>query len=143
MTDKELDMLDDSGLDIVNFLQILWKHKVVIIALVVASSLLMFIKTMVFTENTYTSYGVLHISNKKEETNGTAAIQKNDIETSKTLSTTYIEILKTRVFLKEVSDAVGGKYSSGQIGAMLNISTVNNTELLKISVTTGNPSESL
>lgn len=62
MTDKELDMLDDSGLDIVNFLQILWKHKVVIIALVVASSLLMFIKTMVFTENTYTSYGVLHIS---------------------------------------------------------------------------------
>ena len=98
MTDKELDMLDDSGLDIVNFLQILWKHKVVIIALVVASSLLMFIKTMVFTENTYTSYGVLHISNKKEETNGTAAIQKNDIETSKTLSTTYRDFKDESLF---------------------------------------------
>lgn len=144
MTDKELYMQNDndSELDIIGFLQILWNHKIVIIVLILIFSLLMFTKTIFFTDNTYTSYGVLHISNKKEEVDTEKAIQKNDIETSKTLSTTYVEILKTRIFLKEVSDSVGEKYTWEQIGSMLTISTLNDTELLKISIKSKESSDS-
>lgn len=135
MTDKPLDMQNDGEINIFELLQVMWNHKIVITALALLCSMLMFVKTTFFTDYTYTSYGVLHISNKTEAGIEETAIQKTDIETSKTLSTTYIEILKTRVFLQEISDGTGGKYTGKEIEEMLKLEPVNGTELLKISVT--------
>ncbi len=136
MKENELYVSGNTELDILTILKILWSHKTVIIALVLTTSFFAFTKTAFFTQDTYTAYGMLHISNKSEAVNTEGTIQKSDIETSKTLSSTYIEVLKTRIFLQEVSDAIGGNYSTEQIKKMLNISPVNDTELLKVSVTT-------
>lgn len=142
MNDKATDILDTREINIIDLLHIIWKHKIILIALVVLFSSLMIVITAFYTDYTYTSYCVLHISNKKDEVNTISTIEKNDIETSKTLSTTYKEILKTRAFLKEVSDAIGKKYSIDQIGSMSTMSTVNDTELLKIEIKTKDPKDS-
>ena len=140
---KESDMPEENSLDIAEVLQIMWNHKAVIILLVLIASLMMFTRTVFFTEDTYTCYGVLHISNKTEKNNADeTAIQKNDIETAKSQSTTYMEILKTRIFLKEISGDTGGKYTWQQIHRALSMTPVNETELLKISVTTTNYEDS-
>ena len=121
-------------IDLVENVRLLWKHKIVIILLALLGAAVMYVNTAFFTDDTYTAYGVLHISNKTEKDEVTDGIQKSDIETSKTLSSTYIEILKTRVFLKDISTATGEKYNWEKIEKMLTISTVNDTELLKIAV---------
>ena len=138
MREKEFETVEESGQDILTYIQMLWKHKAVIIVLTVLAALLMFAKTTYLTADTYTSYGILHVSNKKEESDPDTSIKKTDLDTSKSLSTTYIEILKTRAFLRDISNAVDGKYSGTQIGSMISISSVNDTELLKITVTAGN-----
>lgn len=127
----------DSGeMSIADILTVIGRHRIMIAMLVILCSLLMLFKTIYLTRDTYTSFGVMHISNKPAEKEAETTIQQNDIETSKSLSTTYTEILKTRVFLEDVSKAIGNKYTGEQISKMLTVSQVNDTELLKISVTT-------
>lgn len=134
MTDNELNTTPSAELDLADIIEMLWKHKFALVLFAVICSALMFVRTQFFVHDTYTSYGVLHISNKTERVERDTVIEKNDIETSKTLSTTYMEVLKTRIFLKDISNAVYGKYTGDEILKMINISTVNDTELLKISV---------
>lgn len=141
MIEKEKERIDDEGIDLLNLLLNLWHHKVLILVLACIAALFMFVKTAFFTDFTYTAYGVLHISNKKD-TATEETIQKSDIDTSKSLSSTYIEILNTRVFLKDISADIGNKYTWSQIKRFVTITAIGETELLKISVTTNNANDS-
>lgn len=134
MAVQEREFVDDAEFDIIEFLGVLWEHKWFIVLLSVLLAAAMFVKTEYFTSDTYTSSGILYVSNKRDLSQQDNAIQKSDIESSRTLSTTYIEILKTRAFLTEVSNQIGGNYSWNQIANMLSISSMNETELLRISV---------
>ncbi len=98
-----------------------------------------------FTDDTYTATGVLYVSNKSSNDttdNTEGSIQKSDIDTSKTISATYIELLQTRDFLETVSDKLGNAFSWSEIKSILTISSVGDTELLKISVTTESAEDS-
>ena len=136
MADQELEIIEEESFDIIEFLQNLWKHKAVIIALALAAAALMFVKTSYFTDDTFTASGILHVSNKAETAVSDDTIQKSDLDTSKSLSSTYIEILKTRAFLTDISDTIGNAYTWEQLQKLVNISAVNETELLRISATT-------
>jgi capsular polysaccharide biosynthesis protein len=48
---------------------------------------------------------------------------------------TYMEILRGRSFLESVSADIGYKYSWRDISGMISISSVNDTELLSLSIT--------
>lgn len=133
----------DSGeLSLADIMTVIGRHKIMITALVIICSLLMLFKTIYLTDDTYTSFGVMHISNKPAAKEAETTIQQNDIETSKSLSTTYTEILKTRIFLDDVSKASGRGYSGDEIAKMLTVAQVNDTELLKISVKSPRPFDS-
>ncbi len=137
MAEKEIKKYDD-GMDVVKCLKILWRHKLVIIAVTVLLAAAMLVKTAFFTDYTYTSFGILHMNNRERNSESTDVILKSDVEASEALNSTYIEILQTRAFLNEVSEAIGGKYTAGQISGMLNISAIDDTALLKVSVKAGN-----
>lgn len=55
------------------------------------------------------------------------------------MSTTYLETLKLRSFLTEVSNATGGVYSWKEIKNMMRVASVNETEYVSVSVTADNP----
>lgn len=101
-----------------------------------------FVMVQYVQEDTYTASGVLYVSNKNADGEEEASIKKSDIDTSKTISTTYIELLKTRDFLMGVSEATGGKHSWGEIKSKMQVVSVGDTELLEVSVTTTNPEDS-
>ena len=132
---------NEKELAVTDILHIMWLNKFLIITLACLVATTFLVQTVYFSEPQYVADGMLYISNKndiimQEE------IQKSDIDTSRSLSYTYIEILKSRSFLTEVSEAVGGAYSWKEIKSMVTISSVNETELLTVSVKTNNSEDS-
>lgn len=138
---------DIEALNIFEILQYIWKGKFLILAFMIVSALLMAIRVEFFVSETYTADGVLYIySQNLDNIQGTPAIQDEDAESdanstsvtgaaindARTMSTTYMETLKLRSFLTEVSEEIGGVYSWQQIKNMMQISSVNETEYIKV-----------
>lgn len=146
---------DTKPLDLLEILQYVWKGKFFILALMIISALLMAIRVEFFVSETYTADGVLYIysqfSNQTQNGETTAEggiateAEKSDavtgaaINDARTMSTTYMETLKLRSFLTEVSEEIGGVYSWQQIKKMMQVSSVNETEYIMVSVTANNP----
>lgn len=131
---------DYSVINVSDILWRLWQHKFWIIGFMLIGMVLMFVKVKFFTVDTYTANGVLYVSSQsnREELTG---ISSAAITSSRDLSKTAIETLKTRSFLSEVSKATGDKYSWTQIKGMMSVSVVNGTELLSVKVTALNPQD--
>lgn len=151
--EKEKDK-DLAALDLIEILQYIWKGKFFILALMVISALLMAIRVEFFVSDKYTADGVLYIySQNLEDIKAAAVIQNEDgesdpnstsvtgaaINDARTMSTTYMETLKLRSFLTEVSQEIGGVYSWEQIKSMMQVSSVNETEYVMVSVTAEDP----
>lgn len=113
----------------------LWQHKFMITFLVILCAAATFAKVQYFTADTYTTSGILYISNKNEKLSEQETIQKNDVDTSRLLSTTCIEILKTPSFLDDVANDTE-QHDNDSLSQAVHISSINETELLKITVTT-------
>ncbi len=142
MNENENMIYEEKGLDMVELIQMFWKNKIVIISLMVLCTLLMIVKTMYFSEDTYTSSGILYVSNRQSEYNENVAVLKSDIDTSRTLGTTYMEILKTSHFLEEIGSLTGNKYPWRDLSKMISITSVNDTELLRVTTVSENPQDS-
>ncbi len=142
MNNTDIIEENDQGIDIVSFLESLWKRKKIIIALSLIFALIMFVKTEFFSVPLYQSNGILYIRTVSNEiAEEEEYIYGSDISAARDLTSTYTEILKTRSFLKQVSSEINNKYSWNQIKGMLSISSLNDTELLSIVVTAGNPDD--
>ncbi len=128
---------NDKELAVTDILNILWLNKFLIVTLACLVATTFLVQSVYFSEPQYVADGLLYVSNKNNVI-VEDEIQQNDIITSRTLSYTYIEILQSRSFLADVSEATGGHYSWKDIDAMLTVSSVNETELLSISVKANN-----
>lgn len=120
-------------IDLLEIAKKVWVYKFIILALALVGMIIMSVKVQFLTKDTYVASGILYVSNKSSD--GTTSVSQNDINTAKSMSTTYIEILKTRSFLTDISDDIEGTYSWNQIGGMISIESVNSTQLMKISAT--------
>ena len=86
-----------SVINIAETLLLIRHYMRILIATTVAFAFVAFIGVKFLTNDTYTATGVLYVSNiSNKNTSGdiVGSIQKSDIDTSKTISTTYIELLK-------------------------------------------------
>lgn len=129
-------------IDLMDIVKRIWLYKLPIFALAVLFAVLCTVRVAVFVEDRYVSSGMLYVTNQSDNVDDEdTEVNLSDINTAKSMSTTYQEILKTRTFLAEVSEDIGGKYSWKQIKSMLSISAVNNTQLLQISVTAATPDD--
>lgn len=62
-------------------------------------------------------------------------LNQSDIQLSKQLTSTYKAIAKSKVVAKEVIDELDLKYSIGELQGMINVESVTDTEIIKLSVT--------
>lgn len=131
----------NNELDLISLLRVMWSNKITISVLALLFGFLFFCYSYYFTDYTYTASGVLYVSSRSENAtqDEDITISKTDIDTAKTLSATYIEILQTRDFLESVSELTKSKINWKKISKMLSVSIVNDTELIDISVTTNDP----
>lgn len=124
-------------IDLVELMKSFWQKRMLIVALVIVGAMLMFLKVHFFTEDTYTASGTLYVSSQSTLST-TQDITQSTITSARTLSETYIEMLKTRSFLTDVSVQSGSNYTWSQIKSMMTVDSVNETELLSVSVTAAN-----
>ena len=129
----------DESLDIVGIVDSLWKHKIMIAALALVVAITSFVYTVFFTDHTYTSAGVVYLSNKSEVPTQQTAVSANDIVISRALGETYKEILTTRSFYFEVSEDLNGMFTPGQVANMMSVEIINETELIRIRTTSVSP----
>ena len=66
-------------------------------------------------------------------------IAYNDILTSERLTRTYKELIEKSLVLEEVSERLDLPYGPGQLAAMISVSVVSDTQLLRLSVESSDP----
>ena len=127
-------------LSLTDIFRIVWKNKIIIAILLVLGFLIAYAKTQYFTNDTYTSSGILYVSNRND-ISADEDILAADIVTSRTLTTTYIEILKTPSFLRKVKEDASESLNGLTPRASVNIEVVGETELLRVTVTASSKEE--
>lgn len=89
-----------------------------------------------FQKPMYKSYTTVILSGNESGNNAT--ITQNDITLNKNLVDTYAEIVKSRRVLSQVIDELKLSISYEGLSSKINVSAVNNTEIIKITVSDEN-----
>lgn len=77
-----------------------------------------------------------------DELTGTSTSADNSISLATRVGETCKIIFKDKLFLEELSEAIDNKYNMSQLADMINISSIEDSEILGISVTTIDPQAS-
>lgn len=122
--------------DLLDILKGLYEGKILIIAMTVLLAVCFGVYSHYNTVYTYTADGTIYISNVNTEINNNV-IEGGDISTSRSLVSSYTEILKSRSFLNEINDVLGGNLSAGALRGMIGIYQIEGTEFITITATSG------
>lgn len=125
-------------------LQELWyvlrKNLIVIIAITIVAMIASAIISLYIIDKQYESNTTLMLGRAKEYSsdNNSNEISYNDILVNQKLVSTYSEIAKSKAvtskIVKNLHLDVTRTITPGQLGGMISVSTVKNTEIIKISV---------
>lgn len=98
---------------------------------------------MFITTPTYESSVMLYVNNSSFSLGNTSfSISSSEITAAQNLVKTYGEILNNRTTLERVIDKAGVPYTYSELSDMIVAAPSNNTEIMKVTVTTENPYES-
>ena len=133
-------------LDLKELFEIFWSKKVQTILIILIFAVIGIIYTMGFVTPVYTASTtlVLASSNSTQETTtstGTTAnsITTSDITLNSNLVSTYSELVKSKNVLRQVISNLGINISEESLRNNVAVESVQDTELIEISVTTENP----
>lgn len=127
-------------LNIIDLVDMLMRRWWIIFTSMMIVGVMAFVFTEVFIQPTYRSEGSLYV-NASAEQQLQKTMTTSTLTASQQLVNTYAEILKRRTFLESVAKDVDNKYTSNQIKQMLDISGVNETEIMQITVTANDPED--
>jgi len=120
---------------------IVWKKKWLIVLITLVSIIASALVSFFILPSEYETYTTLMVGKSKEYSGMNQSIEYNDVLLNKQLVSTYGEIAKSRAVGQEVIDELGLDISHGQFSEKLNVSLVNETEIIKLSVTHDDPKE--
>ena len=128
-------------LDLKELFGIFWKRKLQIILIILIFIVLGVIYTVAFTTPMYSSSTslVLASSNSNQKTN---PITATDITVNSKLVSTYSELVKSKNVLSQVKENLNIDINEDSLRNNVTVSSVKDTELIKITVTTKEPNYS-
>ena len=130
-------------LDLKELFEILWSKKVQIILIVLIFAVIGVIYTMGFVTPVYTSSTTLVLATSNGEnqssTNTTNSITTTDITLNSKLVSTYSVLVRSKDVLGQVISNLGIDISWESLKNNVTVSAVEDTEVIEISVTNGNP----
>lgn len=118
-----------SIIDIINMMLTFWWF-IVIMAVLVGGATYTYFKITSIPE--YKSTSRLYINTEAQQTS--TDVNTNAITGAVNLLPTYIEVLQSKTFLDIVSDDLDNKYSSSDIGDMISLEALTDTNIILISV---------
>jgi len=137
--EKENDVIE---IDIVKLLMLLWSKALIIILCALICGGAAFAYARYLVEPTYQSNVLIYVNNSSISLGSASiSVSSSDLSASKSLVSTYTAILKTRNTLNTVISKAKLNYSYEELSDMISASSVNNTEILKVTVTSTNAEE--
>jgi capsular polysaccharide biosynthesis protein len=110
---------------------------IVLIAAFLIGAVLAGSYTQFFITPTYQATSKLYLVSASSN----SVVDLSDLSLGSTLSSDYKELLKLRPILEEVIEDAGLDYSYGQLLGMMNVSTVSDSRILSITITSTDPVE--
>lgn len=107
---------------------------IVLLAMIVTSVVTFFV-----LDKEYQSYTTLMLGKPKEYEQERADITYNDVMLNQKLVSTYGEIVKSKTITNQVIDNLHLDMSSVQLSQMVTVATLNDTEIIKITVQSQDP----
>lgn len=127
--------------DLINILKIRWLP---ILLTGVILAVLTFGYTKLFIIPQYAASAQLFVDTRRESSEGKDTyIQSSHIVAAKELATTYIHVIKTNTILNSVIDELGLNTNYSALRGKISVSVVEDTQILKISVTDADPQTAL
>ncbi len=129
-------------IDVFHILRCLWYRAWIILLVGLVTASVGFVYSNFFIDPTYSSAVMLYVNNSSVSLGDTSfKISASDISASQSLVSTYTELLKNRTTLERVIQHSGVPYSYRQLQGMIKAGSVNETEIMQVTVTCGDPNE--
>jgi capsular polysaccharide biosynthesis protein len=130
------------SIDILHIVKALWHRAwIIVIAGVMAAALGFSYASFVLTPQ-YSSSIMLYVNNSSLSVGGqNISISASQISAAQSLVKTYIVMLQNRTTLEKVIDRADVSYTYEQLSSKIEATAVNETEVMLVTVTTGNPYE--
>ncbi len=128
--------------DFVHLVKAIW-HRVWIVVLVsILAAAIGFSYATFMIEPTYSSSVMLYVNNGAFNVGDIGfSISSSEITAAQSLTKTYIIMLQNRTTLERLIEETGVDYSWKEINSMISAGSVNDTEVLRITVTCNDPFE--
>jgi len=140
MEDKAMEKNQVMEIDLKRVLGLL-KSKALLIALVsVVCAIVVLVGTVLFVKPKYETTVMFYINNRVN-TGGSGSITSGDMSAARGLVESFVIIMNTRETLLEVADRAGLNYSYGKMLGMVSAEAIEDTEILKVVVTSSDPAE--
>ncbi len=126
-------------IDLLQLLKVLKRRAAVIAASAIVCALVFFLVSNFLITPKYQAEAMMYINNNR--TAEAESINSSDVSASKSLVDTCIAIINTRAVYEDVKKQTHTDYSYAELKSMVTASSVNSTELLKITVESEDPIE--
>ena len=131
---KEKEQAGISIMFVINILKKGWRMMIVFLLL---GAIAAYAVSTYIIEPEYSSYISLYVTNNNAMTNNT--VSSTDLTASQRLADTYIVILEDSIVKEQVCNKLHTKVTPGQLSGMTSFSTINETEVIKITAITNDP----
>ncbi|MBE6948018.1 MAG: hypothetical protein E7454_07220 [Ruminococcaceae bacterium] len=115
------------------------KWWIIVLAAALAASITLTL-TVNFVTPLYRANATIYVNNKKF-VEGEETLTSADLSAAQSLVKSYMSIAESDRVLEKVKERLNGKYSAGQLRAMLSTAQVEKTQIFKIYVVHSNPVE--
>ena len=142
MERKENESREYYTIDLAHIVKSIGRHLWIVILSGLLAAFIAFAYSAWVIPPTYSSSIMLYVNNSSISLGNTNfSITASEITAAQGLVNTYAEILKTRTTLERVIDKAGVPYTYGQLVSKISATSANETEIMKVTVTTEDPYE--
>jgi capsular polysaccharide biosynthesis protein len=131
----------EGTLDLKKLLQVFTEHWIPIIAAAVVAAGIGFSLAKFVIPKRYTSEALMYVENSASKRDD-SSININDINAAQKLVNTCQILFTSNYVFDDLNAHFGNIYTNEQLKKMIKIESVNSTEVLRVSVETGDPQES-
>lgn len=123
---------EEDTIDLLELARLLWAHAVQIVAAAVAAALVALLVCVFVLTPKYEASINLIVNTRQE---GNSSFTSDNFNTAKNLISTYAVIIKGNTVLNEVIDELDLDMTYNQLYKMVDVSSVDSTQIMKITVT--------
>ncbi len=127
-------------IDLLRLLKALWRQIWAIVLVVALFGGAAFTYSKMFIPSQYTASALMYVNSSNISLGDTKVnITQGELSAAKSLIDTYVVILRTRTTLNEVIERGNLTCSYNTLAGMITASSVNNTEIFRVNVTSNDP----